>query len=139
MLYTDVFRASAGMYGWTDSPTLRRFGHPVITVYFEDAQGGWIPVRAEIDSGADLTVLPKSIASQLTQYSEIEQMTLKQVAPGSQVDAYVFDARASYEGNTFMTPVLVLDGDTTPLLGRASFLDNFQVVLKRESFEVLPY
>ena len=139
MLYTDVFRATAGRYGWTDQPTFKPFGHPVITVYFEDYSGGWIPVRSELDPGADITVLPKQIADKLMQYSSVEPTVLSQVAPGSQVAAEIFMAKAAFEGNIFMTPVLALDGDPTPLIGRANFLDNFQVTLKRDSFDVIPY
>lgn len=144
MFYTDVWKIkSLGMYGWTEAE-IKTFPHAVVQAYFEGENGDWIPVRAEIDSGADMTVLPMSIASQLKAYSTPQATIVKQVAEGSQVTGYQFMAKAAIktsngESKPFMDQVLSLPGNVTPLLGRTSLLDNFKVVLGKDQFEVYPY
>lgn len=134
--YTAVWQART-LYGLLDQMGGISFPHAVVKVHLEKADGTWAPLNMELDTGADLSVLPTRIVQQLKPYSEKKAIIMKQVA--GQVLAYVVDAKVSLMEVSYITPVLALDGNPTPLLGRTGLLDNFKVTMTRNGFDVTPY
>ncbi len=134
--YTAVWQART-VYGLLDQMGGISFPHAVVNVHLEKQDGTWAPLKMELDTGADLTVLPRRYVEQLKPYSEKRPIIMKQVA--GQVLAYVMDAKVSVMEVSYITPVLALDGNPTPLLGRTGLLDHFKVTMTKNGFELTPY
>jgi len=95
---------------------------------FSRTRSIWILTKdVLIDSGADSTVLPRSIGELLVEditsgkYSEI-----KGVVPGSVLIAYIHDLRIKVGEREFRAPVAIADSNDVPsIFGRIDSLDLF--------------
>ena len=90
----------------------------------------------QVDTAADLSVLPYEVATRLRYIGEQKPLYVREVV-GS-VSAIQTIVRARIMGKEIDLPIISSVHIQDPLLGNASFLDNFIVTLRPSGFEIKP-
>lgn len=93
---------------------------------------------ALIDSGADFTCIPKSLAKVLGLSFDSEEET---AGIGGSVKCYSSKMKikvgSDRENYSFILPIRVVDDDSIPiLLGRAKFFDKFKIIFDQKNNKV---
>ena len=112
------------------------FKRAFITVEFLSEDGRWIPVKMQIDTAADVTVLPYDLAMKLTFLSI--QMPLYVGEVVGSIAAMKTSVRARILEKTVELPIIASMHVMDPLLGIGGFLDNFEVTFTPKGFRVVP-
>jgi hypothetical protein len=110
---------------------------PVARVKFK-SDGEWIPEWMYVDSGADITLIPRSVGDllgfEMNKRSIVDitgvgggtvPVIVKEVTMG--LGEEIFDARVAW----------ALIEDVPPLLGRMDVFNKFEVIFKEEEREVV--
>lgn len=108
----------------------------ILTVEFLSDEGAWLPVEAQVDTAADVTVLPYSFATRL-RFLGMQFPLLLQEVVGS-VTAIQTTVRARIVGQQLDLPIVASVNVRDALLGVGGFLDRFIVTFRPDSFEVVP-
>ena len=108
----------------------------LIPVEFLTDNGTWETVMMQVDTAADLSVLPYEVATRLRYIGEQKPLYVREVV-GS-VSAIQTTVRARIMGKEIDLPIISSVHIQDPLLGNASFLDNFIVTLRPSGFEIKP-
>ena len=108
----------------------------IITVYFLSEEGNWLPLDMQIDTAADISVIPYDFASKLLFLGEQMPIYVREVV-GS-MSGVKTTVRAKILGKELNLPIIASGFVAEPLLGVAGFLDNFIVTFYPNGFEVKP-
>lgn len=115
----------------TPSIPITLIGYPLIRIEF----------MALIDSGADISVIPKDVAELLN--LNLDGKNEKSRGIGGEVDVINtklnINIKKGHENYTFMIPVqVILNGTNIPILiGRAGFFDEFKIIFDQINERVL--
>ncbi|MGH9876717.1 MAG: hypothetical protein ACRD5H_03700 [Nitrososphaerales archaeon] len=104
-----------------------------LEAYSEVANDWLILENILADTGADVSMLPKSIGEALVQDIERGKRTqIKGVVPGAKLNVYIHNLRFRLNSKQFYLPVAIADSDAVPpILGRAKGLDLFNAIFKK--------
>jgi hypothetical protein len=106
-----------------------------IPVYFLSKDNTWVSRTFLIDTGADVSVIGQSFARQLANFAPYRSYTLGQVSGAFSGQYTVFYAMV--DGKTFYLPAVVVQEENY-ILGRAGFLDHFNISFYPTHFELKP-
>ena len=101
---------------------------PVVTVHLQSRDGRWVGFTLYADSGADITLLPKSACDGLGFVLEAgEEGHVGGITQG-RIRVYVHEINMKLGEEVFAAKVAFADTDTVPpLLGRTDVFDRFKV------------
>lgn len=122
------------MLRYTDNEGINK--RAIIDVELLTDEGTWLLVPIQIDTAADLTVLPYDIAYKL-QFIGVQAPLYVREVVGS-VAAMQVMVKARIMGKEIELPIITSQYITEPLLGMASFVENFKFSFSPEGFEVQP-
>lgn len=107
--------------------------HPVCIVTFNNDEGP-VKLKMLVDSGADITLLPKWAGEML----DLKKTELKYIGGiGGRVGYYINYINAELAGKKITMPVAWSTQDTVPLLlGRQGVFDKFTITFKEKTGEV---
>jgi predicted aspartyl protease len=108
----------------------------LIPVAFLLDDGTWETIMMQVDTAADISVLPYDAASRMRYLGEQKPLYVREVV-GS-LSAIQTTVRARIMGKEIDLPIVASVHIQDPLLGNASFLDNFTVILRPDGFEIKP-
>ena len=116
-------REESGIFGTVCRPVV---GYDIKTRY------GWVPVMAYLDSGADITLLPKSFIDLLD--IEFREEDIKEIGGvgGSKVPIVLADVKLMVCGKDIeVTAAICLVKNIPYLLGREGIFDHFNICFKK--------
>mgnify|MGYP001607622545 CR=1 FL=1 len=122
------------MLRYTDNEGINK--RAIIDVELLTDEGTWLLVPIQIDTAADLTVLPYDIAYKL-QFIGVQAPLYVREVVGS-VAAMQVMVKARIVGKEVELPIITSQYITEPLLGMASFIENFKFSFTPDGFEVKP-
>mgnify|MGYP001570401839 CR=1 FL=1 len=122
------------MLRYTDNEGINK--RAIIDVEFLTDEGNWVQVPIQIDTAADVSVIPYDMAHQL-QFISMQMPVYVREVVGS-VAAMQVMVKARIMGKEIELPIITSQYITEPLLGMASFVENFKFSFSPEGFEVQP-
>jgi hypothetical protein len=128
-----------GVFAWRRRQT-RHFGEqwmPFAEVSLRDIRGGWQPFAFQIDTGAVISILPRTAAEYLgVSFDRGEPIDLASVG-GHPHRYFAHKLNAKIGGlKPFPLRIAIAESDNVPnLLGRLDVLDHFVIVLDSDSHE----
>ena len=110
---------------------------PRLDVAFQRTDGRFIVRRFLIDSGADVSMAPRSLCEELClDWETGEPLQLNGISPKPEcaIPARVFQIEMLVPeiGIAFFIPICFADGDTTRILGREGFFDAFAITFNKQ-------
>ena len=107
--------------------------HPVCIVTFKNS-GGNVDLKMLVDSGADITLLPKWAGEMLN----LKRTDLKYIGGiAGRIGYYINYTNAVVAGETLTIPVAWATQDTVPLLlGRQGVFDKFVITFDEKKGEI---
>jgi len=108
----------------------------IITVYFLSEEGEWLPLDMQIDTAADVSVIPYDFAMKLQLIGEQTPIYIREVV-GS-MSGLKTAVKAKVLNKVIELPVIASAFVTESLLGMAGFIENFIVSFYPNGFEVKP-
>lgn len=105
---------------------------PIAEIYFQKRGGKWLRISMIVDSGADITLLPKMYAGVLgIDTNECRKEETKGV--GGEAEIYLCKDLVVKIGEGELNIVAgFIDEDIPPLMGRADFFNTFEVCFKKD-------
>lgn len=98
----------------------------------------WIPTLMYVDSGADITLIPRSLGELLGFKIEAEEKIVNIGGIGGAIPAIVKKASINLGGEILEARVAwALVEDIPPLLGRTDVFDNFEVDFRQKEKKVI--
>ena len=118
-----------------ESKILGKILRPLLEIeVFSDIRNSWeIIEEVLVDTGADLTVLPRFIGeSIIDDITTGEYVEIKGIVPTSLLIAFIHTLKIKAAGKEFETKVAIADSnDVPPILGRYEALDLFNLEFKK--------
>lgn len=109
---------------------------PIVEVAFQNP-GGWRMAESTLDFGADISLIPKDFADQLSQYPPFTAEEITN-ASGSTAIGEGMNVLIQLEGVQLLIPVIVVPDIPRPLLGRLGVMDRFSIQFDPNGFSVSP-
>jgi hypothetical protein len=115
---------------------------PLILLSIRTVFGIWMPIHALIDSGADVTMIPHTLAKILGLPILSDSFIAEGIGGNTKVRKSRIQCRIKKKNKiyTIHPPVLILDKkhDGLPLiLGRDTFFTNFQITFKHNEKRIM--
>ena len=104
---------------------------PLIDVEVKTFSGEWLEIKEVLaDTGADISILPKNIASLIIRDVEDGKTeAIKGIVPYANLIVFLHTLTFRIQGKEFSLPVAVADSDDVPpILGRVKGLDLFSAL-----------
>jgi len=112
------------------------FGHiyrPVVEIYLKTTENQWLKVSAYADSGADITIFPKSICEILgLRLHEGQESTIKGVG-GEEIKIFIHKITMRINEEELDIRVGFAEREDIPyLIGRTDILTHFSILFKND-------
>jgi hypothetical protein len=110
---------------------------PVAIIYFQAKDGRWRGFTAYVDSGADITLLPKSACIEGLGYNLKTGKAgyVGGITPG-RIRVYVHNLNAKLGEETFKARIAFAEReDVPPLMGRTDIFNHFKVCYNHKRLE----
>jgi len=107
---------------------------PVAEVYFRDTHGGELVSLMYIDSGADITLIPKALGESLG--FEVKEKDIREVTGIGNARVHVLIRKTKIRiGDIELEAKIAwaLEEGVPPLLGRADIFDKFDIIFREEN------
>ena len=108
----------------------------IMPIEFLTDEGKWEAIATQLDSAADLTVLPYDFAIKL-QFLDVQRPLYIREVVGS-IAAIQTVVKARIAGKEIKLPIIASAYALDALLGMSAFVDNFKFSFFPEGFEVRP-
>jgi len=122
-------------YKKQESGLFRNVLRPVIELEaYSEITNDWLMLENVLaDTGADISMLPRSIGEALvSDIKEAVKAQIKGVVPQARVNVYIHALKFKLNSKQFSLPVAIADSDNVPpILGRVKGLDLFNANFKK--------
>jgi len=108
----------------------------ILKAYFLSDKGEWLPLAVQMDTAADVSVIPYDFASKLLFIGGQMPIYVREVVGSmSGIQTVV---KAKIANKEVKLPIIASAFVDEPLLGVAGVIGNFEIFFGREGFEVRP-
>ena len=120
-------KQESGLFGKVLRPLIE------LEAYSEVTDDWLILENVLADTGADISMLPKSIGEALVgEITDGRRAQIKGVVPGARVNVYIHLLKFRLNSKQLNLPVAITDSDgVPPILGRVKGLDLFSALFKK--------
>lgn len=122
-------------YKKQESGLFGKVPRPVIELEaYSEIIDDWIVLENVLaDTGADISMLPRSIGEALVlDITRAKKARIKGVVPEATVNVYIHTLKFKLNSKQFVLPVAIADsGNVPPIFGRVKGLDLFNAIFKK--------